>query len=176
MYCPTCAAQNEAGVKFCRSCGRDLTLIEKALTKSGPAMLLGQISKELQENKERQQQPRITRGLLWTGISIVFFVLWCVRLYQHSAEFGTVVLGLVNAFLILGFGIREFVRYLLLERGDEKLLPASKEPWGRILDLAPVEPANKKSTPPASPIPSVTESTTRQLDAKHQGSHDTKRN
>jgi hypothetical protein len=98
----------------------ELTLIAQALTKSGPVMLLGQIKKELQEDKERQQQPRITRGLLWTGISIVFFVLWCLRLYQHSAEFGTVVLGLVNAFLILGFGVREFVRYLLLDRGDEK--------------------------------------------------------
>ena len=105
MYCPTCAAQNEAGVKFCRSCGRDLTLIAQALTKSGPVMLLGQIKKELQEGKERQKQPRITRGLLWTGISIAFFVLWCVRLYQHSAEFGTVVLGLVNAFVFLGIGM-----------------------------------------------------------------------
>ena len=174
MYCPTCAAQNEAGVKFCRSCGQDLTLIAQALTKSGPVMLLGQIKKELQEDKERQKQPRITRGLLWTGISLVFFVLWCVRLYQHSAEFGTVVLGLVNAFMILGFGVREFVRYLLLEPDDERHLPASPEQWGRILDLAPRELANKKSPPSAGPIPSVTESTTRQLDAKPQGSHDTK--
>src|SRR5687767_14693039 len=124
MYCPTCAAQNEAGVKFCRSCGRDLTLIEKALTKSGPAMLLGQISKEIQEAKERQKQPRTTRGLLWTAISIFFFVLWCVHLYRHG-DWGAVVLGLANAFIFLGIGIREFVRYLLLERGDEELLPSS---------------------------------------------------
>lgn len=176
MYCPTCAAQNKAGVKFCRSCGRDLTLIAQALAKSGPVMLLGQIKKELQEGKERQKQPRITRGLLWTGISIAFFVLWCVRLYQHSAEFGTVVLGLVNAFVFLGIGIREFVRYLLLERDDELLLPSGERQRGRILDLAPPEPANKKFSPPAGPTPSVTETTTRQLDAKHQESRETKRN
>ena len=173
MYCPTCAAQNEAGVKFCRSCGQDLILIEKALTKSGPVMLLGQISKEIQEAKERQKQPRITRGLYWTGISIVFFGLWCLRLYQHG-DFGAVVLGLVHAFMFLGIGIREFVRYLVSERGDEKLLPASPQQWGRILDLAPSELANKKSPRSAGPIPTVTESTTRQLDAKHQGSRDTK--
>lgn len=172
MYCPTCAAQNEAGVKFCRSCGRDLTLIEKALTRTGPAMLLGQISKEIQEAQERQKQPRITRGLYWTAISIFFFVAWCVRLYQH-ADFGLVVLGLVNAFVFLGIGIREFVRYLISERGDQELLPSSQQQWGRILDL---EPANKKSPPSAASIPSVTESTTRQLDAKHQESRDTKRN
>ena len=174
MYCPTCAAPNELGVKYCRSCGRDLTLIAQALTKSGPVMLLGQIRKELQEDKERQKQPRITRGLLWTGISIVFFVLWCLRLYQHSAEFGTVVLGLVNAFIFLGIGIREFVRYLLLDRDDEQLWPASPEERGRILDLAPRELANKKAPMAAVPIPSVTETTTRQLDAKHQGPRDTK--
>ena len=176
MYCPTCAAPNDAGVKYCRSCGQDLTLIAKALTKRGPVMLLGQITKELQEDKERQKQPRITRGLLWTGISIVFFVLWCLRLYQHSAEFGTVVLGLMNAFLILGFGVREFVRYLLLEPDDEKHLPASQEQRGRILDLTPRQLANKKSSPSVGPIASVTEPTTRQLDAKPQGSRDTKRN
>jgi hypothetical protein len=175
MYCPKCAAQNEAGVKFCRSCGQDLTLIAKALTKSGPAMLLGQISKELQEDKERQKQPRLTRGLFWIGISILFFVAWCVRLYQHG-DSGLVLLGLVQALLFLGIGIREFVRYRLSEPGDEKLLPSNQEPWGRILDLAPREPANKKSPPPAGPIASVTESTTRQLDASPQGSHDTKRN
>jgi hypothetical protein len=175
MYCPTCAAQNEAGVKFCRSCGQDLTLIAQALTKSGPARLLGLISIEFQEDKERWKQPRITRGLYWTGISIAFFVAWCLRVYGHSGGFGTVeVLGLVNALLILGFGVREFVRYFVSGRGDEKLLPASQEQLGRILDLAPRELANKKSPPPAGPILSVTEPTTRQLDAKHQGPRDTK--
>jgi hypothetical protein len=148
MYCPACAAQNEAGVKFCRSCGQDLTLIAQALTKSGPARLLALISIEFQEDKERWKQPRITRGLYWTGISIAFFVAWCLRVYGHSGDLGTVeVLGLVNAFMILGFGVREFVRYLLLERGDEKHLPASQQQWGRVLDLAPREPANKKLPP-----------------------------
>ena len=177
MYCPACAAHNEASVKFCRSCGQDLTLISQALTKSGPARLLGLISIELHEDKERWKQPRITRGLYWTVISIAFFVAWCLRVYGHSGDFGTVeVLGLVNAFLILGFGVREFARYFISERGDEKLLPASRQELGRILDLAPIEPANKKSPPSVGPIPSVTEPTTRQLDAKHQGSHDTKSN
>lgn len=180
MYCPTCAAQNEPGVKFCRSCGEDLTLIEKALTKSGPVMLLGKISSELQEAKERRQQPSIMRGLYWTGISIVFFGLWFLRLYQRSWDFGSVGwFGLLFSFMILGFGVREFVRYLISERGNEKfekLLPASPQKWGRILNLAPVEPARKKLPPSAGPIPSVTEPTTRQLDAKHQGSRDTKSN
>src|SRR5258707_1298418 len=121
MYCPTCAAQNETGVKFCRSCGQDLAMISLALTKSGPGMLLNQISLELVEDKERRQQPRITRGLYWTAISLVFFVSWCLRLYRYAGQFGvTEVLGLLSAFLILGFGVREFARYYLAaERGND---------------------------------------------------------
>lgn len=118
MYCPTCAAQNETAVKFCRSCGQDLTLISLALTKSGPVMLLNQISIELEQDKERRQQPRITRGLYWTAISLVFFVSWCVRLYRYSGHFGaTEVLGLLNSFLILGFGVSES-RDTLLSRSE----------------------------------------------------------
>ena len=170
MYCPTCATQNETGVKYCRSCGQDLKLVSLALSKSGPVMLLNRISVELEQDKERRQQPRLTRGLYWTALSLVFFVSWCIRLYRYAGSFGvTEVLGLLSAFLILGFGVREFARYFMApERDDATLSAADREQLGNVLNLAQEELVNKKVQP--SPAltqaagPSVTEATTRHLD------------
>ena len=178
MYCPTCAAQNETGVKFCRSCGQDLTLISRALAKSGPVRLLSQITKELKQDKELRQQPRLTRGLYWAAISLFFFVAWSLRIYAHSGQFGsTEVLGLINAFIFLGIGVREFVRYIVLpERSDEYFLPADQQQFGSVLNLGPGERSDNKVSPATAPVveptqpavPSVTESTTQHLDVKYQ--------
>ena len=178
MYCPSCAAKNEPGVKFCRSCGQDLTLISRALSKSGPVRLLSQITKELKQDKELRQQPRLTRGLYWAAISLFFFVAWSLRIYANSSHFSSVeVLGLINAFIFLGIGVREFVRYIVLpERSDEYFPPVDQQQVGSMLNLDPGERSDKKVSLSTAPVvehiqpavPSVTESTTQHLGAKYQ--------
>jgi hypothetical protein len=172
MYCPTCAAQNETDVKYCRTCGADLTLVSLALTKSGLFMLLNRISVELEEDKKRRQQPRIIRGLYWTATSLVFFVSWCIRLYQHAGDFGvTEVLGILSAFIFLGYGFREFARYYMAADRDEgSLSPTTREQLGNVLNLSRDKLSIKKVSP--SPVPTraavstETEPTTQHLDVK----------
>ena len=137
-------------------------------------MLLNQISTELEQDKERRQQPRLTRGLYWIAISLVFFVSWCVRLYRYSGHFGaTEVLGLFSAFLILGFGFREFAKYYMVtERGDGNLSTTDQQQLGSVLNLATVELSNRRVPPSRgltqAAVPGVTESTTQHLDVKPQ--------
>lgn len=156
MYCPYCAAQNETGMKFCRACGQDLSLVSQALQKSGPMMLLGQLSKELKENKELRRKPSIVRGALWTSIGLLNSIVWFRLFFKYPSSLNwPSVLGISIALFFLGLGVREFVKYkrgLVLEEPDNREHPAVDEPqFGSVLGLQ-----------------SITESTTQHLDVKNR--------
>lgn len=149
-------------------------------------MLLSQISNELKQAKEQRRQPSLTRGIYWTAIGLFFMVMWFIRSYSRTGGFGSPeILGLVSAFLFLGIGLKEFVKYNssvgLEDRGYENLPPADPPRFGSVLNLSlpPAERYNERVAPstgqtssvPHANVPSVTESTTRSLDVKH---HETK--
>ena len=83
MYCPTCAAQNETEVKFCRACGQDLSLVSQALNKRGAVGLVDRISKGLEHLTELLRAPRVIRGTLLTTSGLIVSALNFDVLFLH---------------------------------------------------------------------------------------------
>lgn len=157
MYCPYCAAQNETGMKFCRACGQDLSLVSEALSKSGPMALLAQVKKELKESREQRQKPWVLRGVLWINVGLFISIMWLRLFYRYPSLIRwPYMLEILVALMFFGLGVREFVKYkrsLVLEEQSNRKHPSIDEPqYGSVLGLQ-----------------SVTEATTQRLDVMNRG-------
>lgn len=163
MYCPKCAAQNDADVKFCRACGQDLTLVSQAMAKSAPMMLVSQVGKELKLHKEMRRTPSITRGAYFTAIGLFLLVLNSLIILIYGGALFSLGLGtnVLLALFFIGKGVWELVKYkrsIAMETQDNQKLPSSIT----------------QALPPTRPYlpPSITESTTQRLDVEHQETKD----
>src|SRR5437016_2261409 len=146
MYCPTCAAQNETAMKFCRACGQDLSLVSQALNKRGAVGLIDRISKGLEHLKELQREPRVIRGTLLTTSGLIASALNFDVLFLHHFITWFTALNTLIGFNLLGLGLSEFVKYrrslVLKEPGHQDLASAAAPPHGSILDLQGVSESN----------------------------------
>jgi hypothetical protein len=77
MYCPQCATQNPADVKFCRSCGQELENVALVLSrKSGSPSKRGNKKNQpetVQDWKEKRVESTsgITRGAILLSVSLM---------------------------------------------------------------------------------------------------------
>ena len=144
MYCPTCAAQNETEVKFCRACGQDLSLVSQALNKRGAVGLVDRISKGLEHLTELLREPRVIRGTLLTISGLIVSALNFDVLFLHHFITWFTALNALIGFNLLGIGFSEFVKYrrslVLKEPAHQK--PVAAPPNGAILDLQRVSESN----------------------------------
>jgi zinc ribbon protein len=157
MYCPSCATQNGEDVKYCRSCGANLSLVPQALS--------GRLPEASSRRRHRRDFERGGPAELASGIMKVFmgvgFLLVSAGVF-FFAPAGRIwwFWMLIPAFAMLGRGIAEMVT--AVHR------PKMSQDAGRT--AIPSGP-NTGELPPhkdalfASP-PSVTEQTTRQLDPR----------
>src|SRR5438552_9653293 len=111
MYCPTCAAQNETEVKFCRACGQDLSLVSQALNKRGAVGLVDRISKGREHLTELLRAPRVIRGTLLTTSGLIVSALNFDVLFLHHFITWFTALNTLIGFYLLGLGLSEFVNY-----------------------------------------------------------------
>ena len=139
MYCPTCAAQNETEVKFCRACGQDLSLVSQALHKRGVVGLVDRISKGIEHLQELQREPRVIRGTLLTISGLIVSGLNFDVLFIHHFITWFTALNALIGFNLLGIGLSEFVKYrrslVLKEPARRKPPSVAAPPNGSILDL-----------------------------------------
>ena len=146
MYCPTCAAQNEIEVKFCRACGRDLSLVSQALNKRGAVGLVDRISKGLEHLKELQREPHVIRGTLLTIIGLIVSALNFDVLFLHHFITWFTALNTVIDFNLLGLGLSDFVKYrrslVLKGPGHQKPSSVAAPSYGSILGLQSVSESN----------------------------------
>jgi hypothetical protein len=152
MYCPDCGKENPAGQKFCRSCGLSLKPISQALAGevllTDPNVTSGVI---LQGEQRFWQNPLIYALLLIVlGIVIAFFGDNVLHT-RTIADIGSVV-------ALLGIGLLGFKGVMLVI--------APPRDSTRSIQASQIEESAKRTPPllPAEP-PSITENTTRQLDA-----------
>ena len=170
MYCPKCGARNVEDAKYCRACGADISLVPQALTRSltdGAALAEG---KKRRKRKGDSKEPTLEGGLskIFAGLGLLLIVLLGFFYFFGGIFFW--IWFIIPALANFGEGLGILIR--ARRKGDalpprnaygaEDVLPAPAPPVG---ELAP-RPTKEIAPPP----PSVTEGTTRHLDATNAGS------
>ncbi|HYP25384.1 MAG TPA: zinc ribbon domain-containing protein [Blastocatellia bacterium] len=168
MYCPNCAAVNTEGVKFCRSCGANLSLVPQALTGQLPEDRTTHRGKRRKEKKP----PSLSEGIMQTFTGIGFLLVsFAVFFFAPAGKIWWFWM-LLPAFSMMGKGVAEIISYH--NQGKSKAtLPFSQQPVQYPQNLYPqdqysqpprAEELPPRNTGPIFPPPSVTENTTRHLD------------
>lgn len=158
MYCPKCAAYNTDESRFCRACGTNLTLVSQALTGQLPQPAL---STEL----DQQDQKRLSKGIkeLFSGLA---FALVAKVLWFHGT--GWAVWLFIPAFTMLAKGLSELIPLGIKHR---KAVKATYQELAKLNQTSPAQSTKRTNELPPRPDfeqlppPSVTETTTRHLDA-----------
>ena len=157
MYCPKCATSNTDDTKFCRGCGANLTLVPQALSghlPEAPVERWGDGHRG-RDRRQRKEQSQLTGGITGASMGIAFLIV-SVLLWSSGVRWGLWML--IPAFAMLGRGVASIVsaRYSI----------AAAPPQQTTVQRAP---NTGEIQPPPSPQiatpPSVTEQTTRNLDA-----------
>ena len=154
MYCPKCAAQNVDDAKFCRACGTNLSLVQQAITGQLPEVRATKLDGVFDGNYQKRIEYGIKQSLMGIGFLVIAFAFW------HSWG----IWMLIPASTLLGRGISKIAsvkygRSLTMPPGSTAVTPARRT--GELLPHNPPEIMPPEIMPP----PSITEATTRNLDA-----------
>jgi len=167
MFCPKCGVQNPETGKFCRSCGTDLGNVSEALT--------GNLRKPV------QILDRKGRPVSWDGAIVKFFtglafLIVSIVLAFSGSGHGWWFWLLIPAFTSMGAGIAQ---YFQLRQAGQGFGPVVAPPIQNAMPpyqntaLPPtqteyVAPESRYRTGDLVP-PSVTDTTTRQLEMDSEG-------
>ena len=154
MYCPNCGKENAEGRRFCRSCGLSLQTIDPALGGESPTTV------EEEENSVQpvsRMQAAWQNPLIYAVLLIVFGVIMgavserAPLRSQTAHDIGTMI-------ALLGVGLLGLKGVMLIVAS-----PRQSPPVKRVMQVEQTSQL-KPSLLSAEP-PSVTENTTRELDA-----------
>lgn len=148
MYCPKCAAQNSAQVKFCRVCGENLTVVAQAMAKHLPVTLVSKLDNYLDRKHER-----LRRDGILTGLSGLFLFLSGTWQWVHAGGWPTVfmLLGALILFLVSAWDMLVYKRSQVRRSQESELLVVTPD-------------ERTANSHPQIHAVSVTEETTRLLD------------
>ena len=182
MYCPKCAAPIE-GIKFCRQCGANVSLVPQALTgelSSAPTSQPNQLTTQPEPKTRRRRGPKeptppsiesATQQFM-TGLGFIFVSLACL-FFAPAGRIWWFWL-LIPAFVNMGMGLGQYLR---LRQAQNASLPATPLPTSvpqAVAPSLPVPTTSELKLPAAAqsvaqPV-SVTEHTTALLDPARQKS------
>ena len=156
MYCPDCGKENPAGQKFCRSCGLSLKPISQALAgKVVPADW--SIDSNPDSRAVIQAEPRFWQNPLIYALLLI--VLGTIIAVVGDNVFHTSnVTDIGKIIALLGVGLLGFKGVLLVIRPPRS--STRPQPAPHVEDTSKLTPPLLSAEPP-----SITENTTRQLDA-----------
>jgi len=154
MFCPNCATQNLDGASFCRGCGANISLVSQALT----GQMVQQPEAVLEEGRRRHRHRRelsLENSFKNFFLGVAFLII-AIALSRTAMGFTWWFWMLLPAFSLMGTGIAQYIR--LKER--EKQASLMPPPMTRAFPDQPRSPDKLRS-----PVTSVTEGTTRHLNA-----------
>lgn len=154
MYCPDCGKENPAGQKFCRSCGLSLKPISQALAGKVVPPASDVEPTFIDQGEQRFWQNPMIYALLLILFGIIIGVVGDNVFHTNNvSDIGTII-------ALLGVGLLGFKGVMLViapPRYSPRSQPAPQIEETPRLNLLSAEPS------------SVTENTTRQLDASGEG-------
>ena len=152
MYCPKCAEPNNDDVKFCRSCGENLSVIAQAMTRRFPASVLSKLDAYFERKNERMRRDSIIGAVSGCG----FLFISIIHLLKGDGFSGNVIFTFLFACFLF---VWSFWDFLVFKRSQSPNLNPSEIPSAlTVKELLPQR--QSEIVPP----PSVTEQTTRHLD------------
>lgn len=170
MFCPRCAAHNIDDAKYCRVCGADISLLPQMLSGQINADLMGtdetvieeKVKRRRRKDRDKDKPPTLEKAYENIGVGIAFLII-CVMVarFMPGGRFWWFWM-LIPALACAGEGIGQLARLRReksLEGRSEPLLPESREAY--VKNLPP-----RDTSEILMPPPSVTEGTTRHLNAE----------
>jgi len=158
MFCPKCATQNVDGASFCRSCGANISLIPHALSGQLPNAPQDDDDFRTRLRKKRRRGPTIEEAIRNLMMGIAFTII-SVLVGRYSPGGWTWWYWLlIPAFMFVGRGISELIRLKQAKIANPPAAPPQIGTAPRLENLPAPRTAELMS-----PVPSVTEGTTRHL-------------
>jgi len=154
MFCPNCATQNLDGASFCRGCGANISLVSQALT----GQMVQQPEAVLEEGRRRHRHRRelsLENSFKNFFLGVAFLII-AIALSRTAMGFTWWFWMLLPAFSLMGTGIAQYIRLKEREKQSSLMPP----PMTRAFPDQPRPPEKLRS-----PVTSVTEGTTRHLNA-----------
>jgi hypothetical protein len=175
MFCPKCATQNVDGASFCRSCGANIGLIPQALTGNLPQAPAPDDFRSMRRRmRGRDVEPSIEKGILNVFMGLGFIVAALAIMIKFPAGVFWGWSFFIPGFSNLGRGIAAIVAAQRAGSANTRLPPANSSAYfsnERGTTAIGPESAAQTTGRLMTPVPSVTEGTTRHLGAEASTRH-----
>jgi len=142
MFCPNCAAQNEAGQHYCRMCGMGLDAISAELTAQNPSPEMALILRKQRRIEKLGVYSLSIAGIIGLTLLLTVAVYYKLAILGPEVLFGsaigTLILFLLASILLLGYS------KFLIKAGRSNISPDELEriPTNKLLNDPPFEPAS----------------------------------
>ena len=163
MFCPKCATQNVDGASFCRACGANISLVPQAL--AGQLPTSPETECEDFGFRRRRREPSLDLSVrsLMMGVAFAATAVLAGRFSPGGARWWFWLL--VPAAIFFSRGFSSVLRMTLTKRQTQGFVAA------RTTALRPENVPSVKTGELMTPVPSVTEGTTRHLAQEAQTRH-----
>ena len=164
MFCPKCATQNVDGASFCRSCGANISLVSQVLDGKLPAEPAAACD-EFGFRRRRRSEPSFDNAVRALAMGVAFAVI-SIMVSKYSPGGATWWYWmLIPAAIFISRGVAGLAR---MKQTKGKTISSASPQLNTVrLQNLPAPKTGELMTP----VPSVTEGTTRHLGAEAQTRH-----
>ena len=145
MFCPNCAAKNEASQHYCRTCGLKLDAIAAKLMEQNPSDEVAALLKKKRRIEFLGMASLSVAGIIGLSLLLTVAVYYKLMLVGPDVLLGSAI-GALILFLLASIFLLAYPKFFLkidraIPNSSDQLEPT--EPTGKLLDEpTPFEPAS----------------------------------
>ena|SRR5436190_5122902 len=144
MFCPNCAAQNDASQHYCRMCGLKLDAIAAAVTVQNPSEEVAALLKKKRYMELLGKSALSISGIIGLCLVLTLAVYYKFMLLGPEVLFGSAVAAMI-LFLLVSIAFLAYPKFFLKIEGATLQSPEQPElttPTGKLLNDPLFEPAS----------------------------------